>query len=172
MTFATTLTGYHLFLIPPRHDQGQIYDLMKKLSEEFPTPSFIPHVTLHGPIYLPLEELVQRLEKHRFKRPLLRMEGVGESDFYWRCVYLIMQQSEDLMQLNQMCRAEFGIVYDEPYFPHLSLVYGIEDAQVRAAIKNRVRFEEEVSWVAEEIAVMEVTDKTPEEWEVVAKIKL
>ncbi len=109
---------------------GDVYDrlasLISQLSEERSAPSFQPHVTLIGGLMGPEEDIVSKtLQLVSVVRPLMiRLTRAEYLDEYFRCLFVRMEETEEVKGANLRAREIFGRQLDPQYMPHLSLMYG------------------------------------------------
>lgn len=122
----TSATGYSLWLMP----EGRLYNRLKgtitQLSGRYFTPAFEPHVTLLGLIPGTKEEVVSKTARlASMLQPYeIRLRGVDHLDEYFRCLFVRVEKTPEVMAANTRAREVFGKRNDAEYMPHLSLMYG------------------------------------------------
>jgi len=119
-------TGLSLWIEPEDAAREALVALIARLAREHRAPLFEPHVTLLAAIDLAEEEVLVRAEALAgVVAPLrVRLAGVGGLEEYFRCLFLRVELTSELMGANARARAAFGRHADPPFFPHLSLLYG------------------------------------------------
>ena len=132
--------GYSIWLIPEDETCKKLQAEIDHLSRHFSSPPFIPHITLLG--QLDMEEEVVRRKFFELSTAANQMTlGLGEivyQDVFFRSIVYHVEETETLMELNQMARSKFRRDSDPPFFPHLSLLYSHEgEAAKRHAINTR-----------------------------------
>lgn len=125
--------GFSLWIVPEGEVRRRLAALIKALARRFGGPIFEPHVTLLAGVPGPAETVVTRArEIVRSRSPLgLRLGGLEAGDSYFRCLYLRVEPSPELLSLHSRARKAFGR-RDEPFFPHVSLMYGNPPAPAAA----------------------------------------
>lgn len=118
--------GYSIWLIPRDKTFKRLSDLIKKLSVQYKTPHFEPHVTLLGGIIGSQDEIVDKTKELASKiRPYeIQLSGVDYLDYYFKLLFLKVKKARLVMGVNQKAREVFNMTNEEKYAPHLSLIYG------------------------------------------------
>ncbi|KAJ3394333.1 hypothetical protein HDU92_007025 [Lobulomyces angularis] len=73
-------------------------------------------------------------EKLNFK---VKATGIVLKKLYFQCVMLKIEESKELMDLNMACQLHFTDKM-EPYWPHLSLVYGTFTEKKQLQLKEEI----------------------------------
>lgn len=119
--------GYHLFLEPSGALKDELHASIDMLAREYDGPVFNPHVTLLGRIRENSDEEV--LAKARTLAAsltpfTLTLGTVGYEDVYFRALYIRIKELEPVTAYHRAARTAFGMEHEDPYLPHLSLLYG------------------------------------------------
>lgn len=119
-------SGFSLWLVPEGAWQARLARLIETLARRLGTPAFEPHVTLLGGA--PGEEaqaLAASAGLARALAPLeLRLTSLDALDEYFRCVFVHVAESRELLAAHAAARVAFGAAEPAAFLPHLSLVYG------------------------------------------------
>lgn len=164
--------GISLWLVPAGEACVRLSRVISDLSRAHGTPSFEPHVTLLGGLREPLEVVLTRSTSlARALRPFeARFGAAGISDEYFRCLFLVVEETPDLLEARVRARRLFGRAGDPPLLPHLSLVYGSlwrqEKERIAAGMGNLPR-----SASVDSLDVVR-TDGPPESWQRLASLGL
>jgi len=133
--------GFSLWISPEGEERRRLAALIASLARRFGGPVFDPHVTLLAGVSGPAPEVVARAERvaHARKALPLRLVGPEIGEGYFRCLYLRVEPSPELLALHAAAQAAFGREGEPPFFPHLSLMYGapplppvVDDVRSRA----------------------------------------
>lgn len=118
--------SYALWLIPQGEVRRQLARTIRKLSRQYSTPIFAPHVTLVSSIVGPGREVTAKTTQlSKGLRPLrLRLTRLDFRDEYFRCVFVKVARTSALARLHQKAREVLGLRGGQAFLPHLSLVYG------------------------------------------------
>jgi len=138
-----TRTSFALWLVPEKRVFRRLAAAIRELSQEHSTPVFAPHVTLVSSIVGPERTVLEksaRLTK-RLGPLVIRLAGLDGLTEYFRCLFVRVQQTDNVMRANRLARGIFQVHNQSPYMPHLSLVYGNLGGETKgkiiAAIGNR-----------------------------------
>jgi hypothetical protein len=131
---------FSLWLMPPEPFFSRYRDLILRLSREYGTPSFPPHLTLLGSQRGEEAAMVEQAsELARILSPVsIHLLEVGGRDEFFRCVIVYAEKSRELMEANRKARELFHAGSDTEYLPHLSLVYGYLDGSQKGVLIGRI----------------------------------
>jgi 2'-5' RNA ligase len=117
-------TGVSLWLTPQGEMRRRLCALIRALARRYGAPVFAPHVTLLAGLAGGAAEVLSRARSAVTARPFeVRLLGPEAGDSYFRCLYLRVQPSPELLALHERLREAFGRSPEPPFFPHLSLLY-------------------------------------------------
>lgn len=147
--------------------------LITKLSMQYATQRFEPHVTLIGEIAIREQEAITKTQclakKLRpFTISLTEVACLGE---YFRCVFIKAQKTAKLMNANLTARALFKQDNDEVYIPHLSLIYGDLIPSVKKQIIKKIGQRSNVNFIANRITLY-YTNGQPQSWHAILEAPL
>lgn len=128
---------------------GDVYSdlarLIFQLSERYSAPNFEPHVTLLNQVVGSEEEILSKAAKlATIITPYeVQLAQVGYLDEYFRCIFLKVKQTDDVMNANARARKEFqGYIKSsgsaKEYIPHLSLLYGNFPSRIKEEITTEI----------------------------------
>lgn len=173
--------SYSMWLMP----QGELLDkfsrLIIKISDEYGSPKYIPHVTLLGDLsgFTRAEVLSKAGELAKSLVPFtITLTEVtypasypNDHEAFYRSLYIVAERTKPLMRANELARKMFGREGDPPFNPHLSIMYGPFPAETKEEIISEVGREFNVSFEVDSIYVW--SDKgLPHEWKLIKKIPL
>ena len=117
--------GFSLWIVPEGEVRRRLAALIRALSRRFGGPVFEPHVTLLAGVPGPAPDVLAKARKAVRSQGAfeVRFMGPEAGDGYFRCLYLGVQPSPELLGLHQSAREAFGRREEPPFFPHLSLLY-------------------------------------------------
>jgi 2'-5' RNA ligase len=157
--------GYSLWLMPIGEVYNKLNNLISELSRKYNTPHFEPHVTLIGEVLGSEEEIVLKTAQltsvvRPYRIELGRVEYLNE---YFRCLFLRVRETHEVMRANQISRKIFGRETDPKYMPHLSLMYGDFAPQIKEEIIAKIGKEIFVGFDVESIHLFS-TNGEPKDW--------
>ncbi|EPS61040.1 hypothetical protein M569_13761, partial [Genlisea aurea] len=130
---------YSVWAFPPADVSARLKKLMQGLRSEFGGPTFDPHVTVVGAITLTETEALDLFNRASagLKPYTAAVEGVSSGNFFYQCVFLKVNPSQEVLDASSHCCDVFGYQNSSPYMPHLSLLYGdlSEEAKKSAQTK-------------------------------------
>lgn len=173
--------SYSLWLMPEGEVLDKFSQLIMKISSEYNSPGFKPHVTLLGDLTGLTEEeflskassLAQSIEPFTITLKTVQYPASypDNHEAYYRSLYIVAERTEPLMKANESARKMFGREGGHPYNPHLSIIYGPFSAQTKEEIISKVGREFNVSFEVSNIYAW--SDKgLPHEWKLIKKIPL
>ncbi len=173
--------SYSMWLMPEGELLNKFSELIIKISDEYDSPKYKPHVTLLGDlsgftraeVLSKATELAESLEPFEITLTKVTYPASYPNDHeaFYRSLYLLAERTEPLMKADELARKMFGRENDSPFNPHLSIMYGQFPAETKEEIISKVGREFNVSFEVDSIYVW--SDKgLPHEWKLIKKIPL
>lgn len=170
----TSASRFTLWFILPGDARTRYRALIMRLSAQFGTPAFEPHITLLGGLTGDEEALRRRTRELAaaigpFEARLLEAKWLDE---YYRCLFVEVALSRALLDAHEAARKVFDQRLEGGFYPHLSLVYGDLKAPEKEAIVEEIGgyFDESVR--IEELALYDTGGGTPPTWRCVERRRL
>ena len=162
---------YSIWVIPPEPLYGQLKDTIEKLSREFGSPTFEPHMTLLGNINQNDEDIEVKIKEmanitNKFE---LSLGSISFSTTYFQSVFVRINSTTELMELNLKAKGLFNME-NNVFMPHISLLYGIDDMKIRETVASKINLPNS-SFIVDELIVTPATDN-PDEWQHSLKVPL
>jgi 2'-5' RNA ligase len=156
---------YSIWLIPTGEVYNRLNTLISKLSKNYNTPYFEPHVTLISKVLGSDNEIIQRTSQlsslvRKYRIELNRVEYLDE---YFRCLFLRLRETNEVMGANREAREIFGRKTDPKYMPHLSLMYGDFPPDKKREIIAEIGNEIQLTFDVESIHLFS-TNNEPNDW--------
>ncbi|MFQ5756660.1 MAG: 2'-5' RNA ligase family protein [Acidiferrobacterales bacterium] len=167
------LRRYSLWLLPDDIATERFAAIIDSLSGQYYGPRFAPHVTLLGWVTGPEDDLVKRtkrLAEQAHTLPLRAQALAGEA-YYFRCFYLKLEETAELLRLHEQASALFRGGYASAYLPHLSLVYGHLPPAEKARLRRQVHDDLPTKFAADRIQLIRITVSV-QDWRAVANCPL
>lgn len=163
----------HSLWISPRGVAGDVFNaIVHDVSETFETPYFPPHVTLLAQVLQPQSEVVAitRELAGEFSPFQIELLAPATTDDYFRSLFISVEPGSVLLAAHGLAKELFRAP-EEPYMPHLSLLYGdLSEAEKRKVIA-RVGVGFPIGFAAEAIDVY-ATAGAPEDWRLIESVPL
>jgi len=137
--------GYSIWMMPSEQVYDELSGLIMKLSGEYGTPKFEPHVTLLRGIESLEEDVSHRTsELAKLIKPFkIELEGLDQFDDPFRCLFIKAKETPELTDANLKARNVFSGGMGAIYMPHLSLIYGNLSKDMKETIILNLKKEKE-----------------------------
>ena len=158
--------------MPDAKTQAVLQEIVNELSNKYDFPNFEPHATLLGDIEIDLELLKEKTTElaKQFRPFEVTLGKVEISTTYWRYVFVRVDTSGELVDLNMKARELIDPMPDDIFMPHISLAYGEDDAYKRQQIADEIKLPN-LSFMIDKI-VITPADPNPTKWKHLSEIKL
>ena len=135
------VNDYSIWLLPKAAQLVLLTKIVGDLAERFGSPRFIPHVTIQGDLTIPFGALKEALQgianEHTSQNwPVASIDG---GEHFFRSLYVRFDKYPAYVSLKQSMRRISRTADGLSLFPHLSLAYGLTDAQKSAALFSALR---------------------------------
>ncbi|XP_071701241.1 cyclic phosphodiesterase [Rutidosis leptorrhynchoides] len=170
---------YSVWALPPEHVTERVKKLMAGLRSEFGGPEFEPHVTVVGATTLTEDEARDKLKKacEGLKVYDATVEKVATGNFFYQCVFLLLNKTSEVMETGAHCWSHFGFK-SSAYMPHLSILYGdLSEEEKQRAQQKAYALDESIDSLSFPITRLalyktDTEDKTLKSWEKVTEVAL
>ena len=169
-----SMRSYHLWVVP----SGETYQLLSgvivRLSEEYGSPRFAPHVTVLG--HLPGSEadilararqLAERLSPYQ-----IELTVPGMTEHYFQCLFLHVAPTAAVLNAHAQAVTVFSSPDAAPYMPHLSLLYGSFPLDMKQGIIKALPASLQLSFMVDRLLVIQAESDDPKDWTPIMTIRL
>ncbi len=106
-------------------DHEYISKIIKKLSQKYNSPFFIPHLTSHGIIKEGIEEIDKViLDSIKGVKPFsIEKNKISFSDDFWKTLFIDISSNKELEKINKKLKENLPLVQKYDFNPHISLIY-------------------------------------------------
>jgi 2'-5' RNA ligase len=117
---------FALWIIPEEIACRRLKEVIDRLSQEYSTPVFEPHLTLLGGLTEAEDILAKKASVlGRALKPFVIQLGIPDyRDEYYRSLFLKASETNDLMRAYEISCRVFSRSSTPPFEPHVSLMYG------------------------------------------------
>lgn len=159
---------YSIWLMPTGEVRERLKGIIALLSGRYSCPLFEPHMTLIGG--LPDRDIVPRTAwlVSLLSPFAVSLVEAGCWDEYYRCLYVRVEETEEVLGAKEMAERVFGRQQGE-YMPHVSLMYGNLPPHVPHVKEEIIRETEgklDLSFLAGSLHLVSTTGG-PEDWRLV-----
>lgn len=162
-----------LWLLPALPVQSELARRIENLGLRLSTPRFEPHMTLTAPVDLLEGEIIAAAREIAASlAPLtIRFDGIGQTDAYFRCLFLRAEKRRDLLAAHEHACAQLGRAPEADFMPHLSLVYGKLTQETKAALTEEITPRAPTTIVADRVGICGLVG-SPDAWKVIGPFAL
>ncbi len=155
---------YTIWVIPPEELENKLKKVIEQLAGEFNGLKFEPHMTLLGDIEGDLFEIKEKVKTlvSGIDKLELSLGSVSFSTTYFQSVFVRVNSTAKLMNLNLAAKKLLG-VENNVFMPHISLLYGDHDMEIRQLAASKVKLPE-VFFTVNELVIVPAK-LNPAEWE-------
>jgi 2'-5' RNA ligase len=166
------MTPYSIWFMPTGKINDELSEVVSRLSRQFSTPVFPPHLTLIGNLNGSAAELTAQTQQlsERLEPFVISLGAVGFLDEYFRCLFLRAEATPALLEANRQARRVFRQEQEPAYMPHLSLLYGHFEPQVKTHIVASIGREFNRHFSASQLHLFFTGDQ-PKDWYRVQKFE-
>lgn len=158
-----------LWLTLADEDAAYLQEIIKELAHEFQAPVFSPHCTLLSSVDLYKKELHSVLSNVSIEiAPIyVTMSGLNYSNNIWKTVFIELEKSPEIIQIQQRITNHFSPVPPYEFLPHISLIYKEMTVELKEEIIRKLTVRN--SYKMDKIIAMK-TGPNVEQWEKVAEV--
>jgi len=159
---------------------GKVYDEIKQiiinLAKKYHTSFSEPHITLlPGGSGLKKDVVIHKMQKLIMQKKAFttKLKEFGYMDEYFKCIFIKVQQTAEVMKFAHDIQQEFNNQTDPTFSPHISIFYGKLPVSEKINIINSLDGKYEASFILEKVDIIEYEfGKSSESWKKVARIKI
>jgi 2'-5' RNA ligase len=166
-----------LWLIPDEECRQFLARIIVRLSQQYNTPRFEPHLTLLGGIAMEHRDATDRTAQlaSRLGTPQVVLKRLGYQGEFFRALFVEAERTPSLMEAYRTACAIFGREPEDTFLPHVSLLYGDLPTATKDALITRLAAELALpfSFMASRLDLMVASSRLPvSSWHCVASYTL
>lgn len=160
--------GYSIWLIPTDEIYQKLAEIISQLSDKYSAPNFEPHLTLIGDLRGSEEEIISKTSKlaDLLKPFEIKLKKADYLDEYFRCLFIRAEKTRELIQASDVAREIFNRKSDPDYMPHLSLMYGDINPEIKEKILANLGKEFNLSFEIKSIHLFSTTGEVKDWYKV------
>eukprot|EP01026_Neomeris_dumetosa_P025314 TRINITY_DN2083_c0_g1_i1.p2 TRINITY_DN2083_c0_g1~~TRINITY_DN2083_c0_g1_i1.p2 ORF type:complete len:197 (-),score=26.74 TRINITY_DN2083_c0_g1_i1:437-979(-) len=175
---------FSIWAMPSGKLKTQLQQQIDKFVDKYQGVKFEPHVTVLGAFQTSKEDAIKKTQNlaSKLKKYFLKFKDVSFGSQFFQCVYLLINEDEEVMNAAKVAREEIVGEVDKPYMPHLSLLYSdIDEEQRKIVVKEAIddlygpqaqNLLIDTGFWAEELMLWETDTGNPSSWKLVDKFQL
>ena len=116
---------YAIWYLFEKNDEEEIKKNIIKISKQYKTPVFLPHITAYGLIKTDLE-IIERsvLESIKNIKPFtVKKKSISISNNFWKTLFIKFENNSNMLQINKKLTENFLKFSKYTFEPHASLIY-------------------------------------------------
>lgn len=154
--------SYSIWMSPKGPTYLKLADIIGKLSREYKTPFFIPHITLIRGLKEDENSLISKCESlaSKIKPFIIELAYPDFANSEYQSVFLRPNKTPGLMEARK--KAEEIFSKKDSYFPHLSLAYGNFTTDDKIKMISKINASD-IEFEVEELSLL-LTKGSPENW--------
>ncbi len=158
-----------IWLTPSKKDECYLQNIINELASEHQAPVFSPHMTLLSPVDLNENELhsVFSNVSKEFEPLNVTLAGINHSPNIWKTVFVELEESLELITLQQQIASQLSSTPLYEFLPHISLIYKDLPQEKKEEIIRKLAVRN--SYKMDKITAMR-TGPHVEKWERLAEI--
>jgi len=163
---------YGFWIIPENDFYQELKKLIRKYSKKYSSPSFVPHMTIHGSVASTDKNVIEDVLKVASKIKPFEVE-VGEVEFsttYFQCIFARMKTSAIMLNTHLALKKQLKDAENNVFMPHASLVYGDFDMKTREQIVSEIKLKGN-KFLANKITIIRANSRDPKDWSTVEHIR-
>lgn len=162
---------YSIWIIPPPPLFDELNEIIHDLSSKYQSPIFTPHMTVLGSVDEKLDTIQRAIKKSivGLDKLSLSLGPVSFSTTYFQSVFVRINSTAHLMNVNLGLKKHLH-VENNVFMPHISLLYGNHDMELREKITREIKIQNFL-FVVHKIDIIQGKPE-PSEWKSVATVPL
>ena len=160
-----------LWLTPSEEDESYLQNIINDLASEYQAPVFSPHLTLYSPTDLSKDVLRDRITSvaERTNKLYVTMNGLNHTMNIWKTVFIELEDSPELLDLQQNIVSSIPNLKPYSFEPHISLIYKEMPMEKKEKIIRNLAVRN--SYKMDKIIAMK-TGPNVDQWEKVMEVSL
>ncbi|QLH06604.1 hydrolase [Nitrosopumilus ureiphilus] len=116
---------YAVLLLFEKNDKEYLSQIISKLSNQYKSPFFTPHVTVYGLVDTSLEELDKIIldSIKGIKSFNIEKNTISFSDDFWKTLFIEFNSNENMLKINKNLTKYLSQFAKYDLKPHASLIY-------------------------------------------------
>jgi 2'-5' RNA ligase len=161
---------YAIWLLFNKADTKYLKEIIKKISCEFNSPIFVPHITVYGLLNLEIK-LIEKIVKRSIQNMepfIIEKSKIKESNNIWKSLFVEIIMNQKLSLINKNLKLELIKTTKYEFSPHISLLYEKIKKKNRILCVKNLKIKNKFQ--IDKIAILKFSNNV-NEWEIIKTIK-
>jgi len=162
---------YAIWFLFEKNDQEYISQIISKLSNQYGSPIFTPHVTAYDNIDAELEAIDKIVldSIHSTKSFDIEKNTISFSDYFWKALFIDFNSNPSMIKINKHLTKYLSEFSKYEFKPHASLIYKEMTTEEKQRISDTLEIKN--SFKITRIGIQESSDGI-EGWKIVREYQL
>lgn len=162
---------YAVWLLFQKEDELYLRKIINKLSKDYCSSTFIPHITVYGLVKAPLDILKKDiLENIKNIKPFkIKKKEISYSNNFWKTVFIDFDSESNMLHINQSLTKLLAKYASYEFKPHASLIYKKLSSEKKKKISQTLEIKNEFQ--ISHIGIQKFYNRI-EDWKLIQKYEL
>ncbi|EKD91448.1 MAG: hypothetical protein ACD_30C00005G0016 [uncultured bacterium] len=166
------MNSFSIWIVPSGDVKKKLEGVILDLSQKYNSPVFEPHMTLLGDISVDEKSVLEKAKilTSKIKPFTVELGEISFSTTYFQSVFVRIKSNAELMNANLAAKEIFG-VDNNVFMPHISLLYGDYDMELREKVAKEIKLPSNLSFNVDKLVIIPSFPE-PKDWKHLAKLPL
>ena len=162
---------YAVLFLFEKNDEEYLSQIISKLSNQYGTPIFTPHVTVYGLVDTSLEELDKIVldSIDGTKSFNIKKNTISFSDYLGKTLFIDFNSNASMIKINKHLTKHLSKFSKYEFKPHASLIYKEMNNEEKQRLANNLEIKN--SFKITDIVIQEFPERI-EDWKIVREYQL
>ena len=162
---------YAVFLLFEKNDKEYLTQIISKLSNQYGSQFFTPHVTVYGLVDTSLEELDEIILNsiEGIKSFNIEKNIISFSDDFWKTLFIEFKPNDNMLEINKNLTQHLSKFAKYEFKPHASLIYKEMSNDEKQKLSETIQIKNSFKIIGIGI---EVYSERIEEWKIIREHQL
>ena len=162
---------YAVLFLFEKNDKEYLSQIISKLSNQYESPIFTPHVTAYGLVDTSLEVLDKIILEsiNGTKSFNIKKNTISFSDDFWKALFIDFNSNDNMLKINKHLTKHLSRFSKYEFKPHASLIYKEISQEKKQRLANNLEIKN--SFKITGIGIQVFSERI-EEWKITREHKL
>jgi len=162
---------YAIWFLFEKNDDEYLSQIISKLSNQFRSPIFTPHVTVYGLVDTSLQELDKIIldSIHSTKSFNIEKNTISFSEDFWKTLFIDFNSNGSMLKINKNLIKHLSRFGKYEFKPHTSLIYKEMNNEEKQRLSDNLEIKN--SFKITGIGIQEFSERI-EDWKIIQEYPL